>query len=687
MEGKRVLFSRLFLVVLAALVVFNCFLFLCQRTDGQVDHRTYGDAYHQRLTQLSGMSWEEALVWCEAYQQAKQEAIASGEWSYDADRDREDKIVEELKRQYEHLLGYDDYLTGIQAQAKLLQSVSLFRDPDSFGYKNTVKTAGDFIALEEIQVTPGHDRAVTVFFEDKWTDYSILILIFLVCGLLVAERREGLWSQIHAASGGRGILVLRRVGILLLASTVATLLLVGVKILLCGWAYHGLGEWDRALRSIPMFQNVPTTMTVGEFWLLYLGVKTIGMFWVGLVLWTILSLVSDLGLAIAAAGLVLAVEFACTAIPSGSMFVLARYVNVFSFIDLGTVFTRYLNLPILGLLVSGTDLVLMLLPVLCVISVLALIWIGERKYPVSVRNHLLRWLDRAAAWTDPRLSGGGEARKLLIRRRGIWMLLLLVLVVSRMDTAPRPYVAWDPFIQHYQQYFQGPIDQQKLEDIQQMLESGMDSNNKDGLSIVYEDAQAAPEGAWIVHSAPYEAIWSNNVGNYQRTVSMVALLFLTVILAPVGSQERQDRMTVLLCSTPGGRRRLFVKKQGLVFLVTVLVWGLIYGTELLRIVEAYGSLTGLDAPAYSLEMFRELGLGLSIRWTLVLYYGLKLLVLLGVAELCYLLSSRCDRNRDALLLCGGVILLPAALAAIGSKFGLYLSFLLPLSLSELLYWI
>lgn len=685
MEWKRVLLSRLFLAVLAGLTVLNSFLFLCQRPDGSVDHRTYGKGYHQRLEALSSMSWEAALAWCEAYQKEYQEAIGTAGWSYDADRERESKIVAELKAQYEYLLGYDDYLTGIQKQAKLLKSVSLFADPDSFGYQNTVKTAKDFLVLEGIRTEVGHDRAVTAFFEDKWTDYSILVMVFLVCGLLVAERREGLWCQIHAASGGRGVLVVRRAGILLTACAISTMLLVGVKILLCGWVYHGLGEWDRMIQSIPMFQNVPTPLTIGQFWLVYVTVKIFGMFWVGSVLWMILSVVSDLGLAFSISGLVLAAEYVCTMIPSGSMFVLARYLNVFSFIDLGAVSTRYLNLSVFGLLVSGTDLILVLLPILCLICLLLLVWIGERKYPVSVRNRVLRWADKASAWLDLRFSGGGEARKLLIRRRGIWMLLLLVIVVYHMETAPRAYVGWDPFIQHYQRSFAGPIDQEKLDEIQRMLDSGLEENNEIGLSELYEDALEAPEGAWIVHSAPYEAIWSNNVGNYQRTVSLVALLFLTMISAPICSQERQDHMTVLLRSASGGRGRLLLQKHSMMFLLTGLVWASIYGPELLRIVERYGPLTGLDAPVYSLEMFRGTGLRLSIFWTLVLYYGLKLLVLWIVAQVCYFLSSRCDRNRDALLLCGGVIVLPAALVAIGSRVASYFSFLLPLGISEYLY--
>lgn len=685
MEGRRVLTSRLFLAVLAGLVVLNCFFFLCQRPDGQVDQRAYGEEYHGRLEALSQYSWEEALQWCKDYQQAEQDRIASGEWVYDLDKEREKAIVVELQSQYGYLLGYGGYLDQIDRQAKLLQSVSLFADPDSAAYKNTVKTAEDFSALKGVEVSAGHDRAVTVFFEDKWTDYSILILIFVVCGAFVAERKEGLWPMIHAASGGRSRLALRRIGILLAASWIATVVLVGMRILLCGWAYHGLGEWGRALQSIPMFQNVPTPLTVGQFWLVYLAVKAMGAFWIGLVLWAILSAISNLALALGAAGLVLGVEFACTAIPSSSMFAAARYINVFSFIDFIGVFTRYLNLTVFGHLISGCDLVLLLLPVLCVVFMAVVILIAQRKRPVSVVNRLLRWLDGIVKKLDPHLAGGGEVRKLLIRRRGIVMLILLLMVVSRMEAAPRAYVAWDPFVQHYQQQYAGLITEEKLERMQAALESGIDLNNQKGLSIVLEDARNAPSGSWIVHSAPYEAVWNDNEENYQRDTALMVLLFLTLILAPIASQERQNDMTILLNSTPGGREKLMRRKHLLLLSLTALIWAIVYGTELVRIVQEYGAFTGLSAPAFSLALFRNAGWSVPIWLVMALYYGAKLLVMVAVGEVCFCLSSYCSKNRDAMLLCCGVIVIPAALAAIGSAIGEYLSFLLPLGGAEVLW--
>ena len=76
---------------------------------------------------------------------------------------------------------------------------------------------------------------------------------------------------------------------------------------------------------------------------------------------------------------------------------------------------------------------------------------------------------------------------------------------------------------------------------------------------------------------------------------------------------------------------------------------------------------------------------LSLGWMVALYYGLKLVVLLTVGEVCFFLSSRCTKNRDAILLCCGVLLIPAALAAIGSSVGELLSFLVPLGGVEILF--
>ena len=126
---------------------------------------------------------------------------------------------------YEYLLSYDDYVNRVQTEAKKLQQVSLFAKPETFGYQNTVKTAEDFSQMLGAEVTFGHDEAVNAVFADRWTDYASLLLMVVVCGLFLAERKEGLWAMVHAASGGRKKLAWKRIGLLLAAAWIGTLLL------------------------------------------------------------------------------------------------------------------------------------------------------------------------------------------------------------------------------------------------------------------------------------------------------------------------------------------------------------------------------------------------------------------------------------------------------------------------------
>ena len=679
MEIRRVLLNKTFLAVLVALVALNCFFFIYQQSDGQGDFREYGNAYHQRLSVFSDLSWEEGLAQCAA---VEEEILA--QWGSGGNIQRYE-IIQQITAQYEYLLGYEEYLDKIQADVEKLQAVSLFADPDSVAYQNTVKTAADFAAMWGVEVTAGHDLAVTEFFEDKWADYSVVILICVVCGLFVAERKEGLWPMIYAAPGGRWKLVCKRIDILFAAAWIGTVLIVGSKILLCGWVFHGLGEWERVLQSIPMFQNVPTPLTIGEFWLLYIALKALGAFWIGLVLWAVLSAISNLGLALTAAGLLMGVEFACTAIPSSSMFAVLRYVNVFSYVDFIPVFSRYLNIFVFGKLISGSDLVLVILPFLCLIFAWLNVLIVERKHPVSASNRLLHWVDGMLRKLDPKLPWCGEFGKLLIKRKGAILLAVLAIVIFRMEEPPRAADPYDPWIQYYQAQFAGQIAEDKIDSMEEALGMMQDELNRIGLSMVLDAAQNAPEGAWILPTAPYDAIWSDNLNNYHRRTALIAMLFLVLTLAPIASQERQNNMTVLLTSTSGGRKRLWDRKQLVLLAVTVFVWIMVYGGELLHTVNAYGAFQCLSAPAFSLELFRDSAIAIPLGGMVAIYYGAKLLVLLVIGEICFALSSRCSKNRDAILLCCSVLLIPAALAAIGSEIGELLSFLVPLGGVEILF--
>lgn len=693
MEWKRVLLGKAFLSALALLVVLNGFFFFYQHGGSYGQFGVDAEAYHQQFQALSALSWEDGLARCIDSQEkyiADLFADLSRERPYT--ESAANRAMEQLQTQYEHLLSYEDYLTGIDRDAKKLQSVSLFSDPDNFAYKNTVKTAGDFQAMQGVPVTHGHDLAVTDVFEDRWADYSVLLLTLVVCALFLAERKAGLWPMVYAAPGGRVRLAVRRVAILLAAAVVGVLVVLLPRILLSGWLYHGLGEWDRALQSIPMFRNVPVPLTVGQFWLLYLAVKAAGTFLIGLALWAVMSAVANLGLALCAAGLLAGVEFACTAIPSSSAFAVLRYCNLFSYVDYVQVFVRYLNLPFAGGLISGSDLVLVILPPLCLVCAGLCLAIAGRKHPVAPVNRLLRVADRLRRRVDPLAARGRlltlEAGKLLIQRKGLALIALLALVLTQAWPPGRKYDPLDMYDQFYEEKYVGPITGDTIAALEGELAIAQESERISALNRLIQRVSAAPEGAWLVPTGPYDAVWSQDTGSYHRSTALTALLFLALLLAPIASQENQAGVRPQLFASPAGRAWLWRRKASLAAILAAVVWAMVYGTELILIVRYYGSFRHLSAPISSLSLslnmmtFFDWDLPISIGQTMALYYGLKLLVMVAAAQVCLLLSGLCRKNRDAILLCVGAVVIPAALVNIGSIALTMFSFLLPLACVE-----
>ena len=686
MELRRILLGKTFLFLLAALVCLNGFFFLWLQADFSGDFRSYPEMYHTVVEECKISGLGPVIAFDEG---AYDNIVADPTWGQRPENTLRLQAGEQVMAQYAHLESYADYLENIQTGAKKLQSVSIFGDPDSFAYKNTVKTAADFAPLLGAEVSFGHDLAVTKVFEDEWADYSCLLLMAAVCALFLSERKEGLWPMIHAASGGRGRLAVRRIGILFLAAWMSTLALFGSKILLSGWLYHGFGEWDRSVQSIPLFYNVPRAMTVGEFWGFYLVVKAMGNFLIGLILWTILSSISNTALAFCAAGLVLGAEFACTAILPSSLFAMLRYCNIFSFIRFFEVFSAYLNLPFFGLLISGSDLVLVLIPPLCMVFTITSVQIARKKHPVAPQNWLLRFADKQMRKLDPKLSGGSlftqEAKKLLLLRGGALLLVAFLVVTWKIAPPDREYDPLDIYYQYYQDKYAGIITEDTINALQTELEKAVEPERYSALSQMIRDAERAPAGSWLVPTAPYEAVLSDNYGNYHRSTALIAMLFLGLLLSPIGSQERQSDMTVLLQSTSGGRKQLQKTNQLLLLLVTVFLWAVLVGAELYKTVGYWDSFTCFAAPMYSLPDFRNTGWSIPLGALLTLYYLAKLAVMLLIAEIVCFLSGKCSKNRDAILLSCGVLLIPAGLAAIGSGVGEWLSLLLPLGGSELLH--
>ncbi|MBP3729677.1 MAG: hypothetical protein J6H18_05385 [Lachnospiraceae bacterium] len=690
MELRRTLFSLKFLAVLGLLLAGSLAIFLYAQAQKSGNLSSYIRRYDEEVTRMASLSSQEALAIIQEYRDfAELQYFENPGWIQEEGRWEEKLIYDQLEKQVKYRDYYPRYLEKIGREAKQQQSISIFAKPGTVAYENTQKTVRDFGAMSPDGIDIGHDLAVTAVFDDQLADFAILILLGFVCALFLAERRRGLWDMIHASKNGRLRLALVRCGILFAASWIGSLVLLGGRILLSGLLYNGLGEGGRKLQAIELFYNVPYEMTVGQFWLFYLAVKALGSFMIALLLWLILSSSSQLSLAVVAAALVLGAEYGFTFLVPSSALVLLRYVNIFSFISYIRVFTTYLNLPLFGGLISGSRLVLLILLPLILLFLAGNLVIASKKYPVSRANRLLALAERLTLLREKLRHGRPlflwECHKLLIKRLGILVLAALLIWSYRADAPYR--ISTNPLQEaledYYARKYAGPVTETVLKDMEEELSTLTVPQNMVVLETLIEKAKSNSEDGWIVPVRPYEAIWSNNIGNYHCSTALMALLFLVLLLYPIETQEKQSEMEVHLRTSPRGRRALWRRKTLLCALMAFLVWLSIYGFELLHTEEVYGSLMGLQAPMGVLKDFP--GWKISIGTGLAVYYGLKLLVLLSAAFVIRLLSGFMKSNRNALLLNMLVMLLPAVLVTLGVEAASSLSFLKPLGTAEVFF--
>lgn len=240
----------------------------------------YYQSYNEIVENYRGQSYEEIL---------RQEQEEQREWS-----DLEFYVRMKYVQNAKYCNQYPEYLRQVQAQAASMNAIQIFKESNSFSNKNIKKTVADYSKLEGIVLSNATNDAITKVVSYRIGDYLVLAWIVGIGYQLVAERKKGLWEIVHSTRQGRVHLALRRLGILLVASIGMVALLYGSTLAMAFQLFGGFKDIHRSVQSISEFQVCTLKMQIDEFLLLYLGLKAFGIFFVGVVVWFVLSAVPHL---------------------------------------------------------------------------------------------------------------------------------------------------------------------------------------------------------------------------------------------------------------------------------------------------------------------------------------------------------------------------------------------------------
>ena len=707
-EGRRVLLAPPLWGLLILLLLFNLMLALTQdwRTkdfyrEYQSTLRTYralsvdeaiarGEAERETLNALGTLEWYQSTDDAELKSILREELVSS----YGADFAQRIlsgvtpqiqmqpgqymEILDVLLAQLTHLRDYPAYLIQVQNNVETMKALAIFNKESGFSARNIEKTGRDFPTSVELRLDT--DFAVTALVTDSLGSYSLLVFTLFLTLQFLVERKRGLWNLVHGTPAGRQRLAVRRGGLLLLGVTVGALVLLGSKLIFYAIHCGGLGSLARNVQSLAVFDDFPWVMPVWGFLIGFFLLKILGLWLVGMAVWAILQSVNHLPLALCAAGVILAGEYALYRfIPDSYTIVFLRFVNLFALVDVAAVALHYLNLNFFGWPVQGFLLTVSLIPPVLGLLYGANVLLAARKKPVSRQNSLLALAERIRVPFSRFVSRlrlfGLELYKLLWLQKGLLIILLVGVFSFGVQELQWPDDdLYERELAGYSASMQGPITEQTLRELDEKI--GVYSayppseqilrqlQNLQQLREICADSLEKQDGRWLIDPEPYASLMGfhgESGQSCQRQIAVVLLLALVLVLHGVFSQEHQSRVTQLLQGTPRGRAVLWRQKLAVTLLVTVLIWLVFEAGELFRLHRQYGALA-LAASVQSFDYFAELTCRMSLGAAAAVYLLLRLLAMLTAAGVILLISSCCRQNNLSLLASCAVLVLPACLS-------------------------
>lgn len=470
--------------------------------------------------------------------------------------------------------------------------------------------------------------------------------------------------------------------------------------------YGGWSDLGRAVQSIGVLGKLPICCSVGTFLLQYLLLRVAAAFFVALLLWLMLSAISNVKYTIVIATGVMALEYGFYVfLPVQSVLNVLKYFNIFTYISLSDLYTNYLNINLFHFPVGIRQISLLALFPLSLCTGLACIINHCRKKPAAGKDILARmgyWLN---SLSDKILRHfhlfGMELYKTIFIQKGFLILLLFFYLITNLTFSVKIPVsnATEAASREYTTQLAGKITDKTFEQMDAIQEelnqsiaayeqakaqydSGkMEYSQYDIFARKAEAAQIKSDGLaavrnrvtelctfgeeqnftpWLLEESVYQGTYGKEAGLNQRDAAILSMLAVILLIAGSLSYETQSGMKYLLASTYRGRRTLVWKKIAVASILTALIWGTTYGFEFCTFWKLCDAST-LSAMVQNLSFLAEFPIHCSIDAFLIGLYLFRYVALFTYAMLTMLISASMKRLESAYLVAGSALLLPSVL--------------------------
>ncbi len=591
--------------------------------------------------------------------------------------DTKEEIRQEwLSEQKEGIQSFYESIKNMNTEKDKLLSVSIFAKPDSFVYKNILKTHDDFSSVKDVKLKEGCDRAVNVFY-----DFSIIYILGLIIIVYVTltffdERKKGLWQSVYTCKNGRFVLAAKRCAILLFASAVTATLFFVTSLCISFFIYGGTELLGAPIQSVMSLQKTLLDISVLSGLIYHLLMYILALYVNGLFVYIILSVMRNISIGVISCVAFYIIEILLSIIiQSANPAAFLRYFNLYKIADFRSCLTTYTNFAFGNVLINERSATTVFIIIMAIVGTFFAILAASLMKPygkTSVFERLIENILKRIRRILSHMSGiGFELYKNILQNKGIYIIAAFVyLVISNINTES---IMMNPARQLLNEFYEEhtcKIDKDMVELVENMEEEILIEEQRFCETLIVQRIQLDElksqimraeklsergiEG-WFVNSRGFSAHMGKQMERTRVVNTIIGMLALVFLIAPVYVSENAAGVRNIIRCTGAGRRKLYVRKCLYLIFTVMIVSFVIYFAEIYETLLNY-SMKGLMVPVQNIEILESFPYRINILTYMLLWYALRSMVWLCAASFIMYVSVKSSRPVRAYIISLPVVL-------------------------------
>lgn len=674
-EPYKLTHTKVFLLIFLSAFLLNIYVSCSQSFGLSCSAKEYKEYY----AIAEGKTYQEAYD----YSIARRDNMFAG---WDGDKWAVRSMMNEQIEQLKAVGTYRQYLKSIDETAATMTEVSIFADPDSFAYRNIIRTPSAYDKVRNVRPVFSPSNGVLLAVQNVPSDILLLFVIFTsVMVIFYKDRENGIVGLIKPLRYGRARLSLAKTAVVFSVCTVCGAVFFLTNLLI-GSIRYGLGDLSRPVQSLAGYLGCNLPISVLGLLCLIFVYKILAMFVCALIAQSLFIRFKNVTayLTLLLAG---GIETALyLQIGETSYLSPIKQINLAAFVNSSHLFTTYSNINLFGYpinLIGTTNLFIALL-------IAVLVPVTVRLYENISISEIKKTRRRLIKTKPPKKAFSYTLYKGLIMHKGLPILIaVLAFQIYSAFNYVRPYQADDSTYNAYASRayslnsaqevydFLKSTAEEITADMKSSMNGGYSSNELwakrsalERLVSQYNNAMEVSGGKNLPKYMYYTTGWENLFGvkgfKIDYRLGLVAILGICFAVSPLIAYDNRARIGFLLYATKAGKRTYLVHNAVMAAILATVVSLAVYIPHYVQMLTTYG-VQGILDPVSGIISYSKLG-GLPVLGYLILLTVWRIISLILFSELVLAISYKSKSPTAATVATLAVFALPIVIYLAGAEF-------------------